>query len=262
MGSLGCNFLCSGCQNWEIAHANVEKELSSLRFITPAESVQLASNGYCKGISWTYNEPTLWFEYTLDSAKMAREAGLLTNYVTNAYITVEALDLIGPYMSAFRADLKGFSNETYKQIANIKRFDGILKVLERAKHFWDMHVEIITNLIPGINDNEIELKEMAGWICNHLGSETPWHLTQFVPHFRLSHLTPTPVAKLEQAREIGLGTGLKYVYLGNVLGHSGENTHCPACGKLLVERANYRILLYHIDGTCCGYCGHPIAGHF
>ena len=262
MGSLGCNFLCPGCQNWEIAHANVKKELPSLRFVTPEESVQLARDGHCKGISWTYNEPTLWFEYTLDSARMAREAGLLTNYVTNAYMTVEALDLIGPYLDAFRADLKGFSNETYKHIANINGFDEILKILERAKHFWGMHVEIITNLIPGINDQKLELKEMAKWICDCLGSETPWHVTRFVPHFRLAHLTPTPVAKLEQARAIGLEAGLEYVYLGNVPGHPAENTHCPACGKLLIERVNYRIIQYHLDGICCGYCGHPITGYF
>jgi pyruvate formate lyase activating enzyme len=125
-----------------------------------------------------------------------------------------------------------------------------------------MHVEIITNLIPGINDEKIELKEMAGWICHHLGSETPWHLTQFVPRFRLTHLTPTPVAKLEQVREIGFEAGLKYVYLGNVPGHPAENTYCPACGKLLIERVNYRILQCHLDGSCCGYCSKPIAGYF
>ena len=260
VGSLGCNFLCPGCQNWEIAHANVEKELPSLRSVTPEESVQLAHDGHCKGISWTYNEPTLWFEYTLDSARMAQEAGLLTNYVTNAYITVEALDLIAPHLDSFRADLKGFSDVTYKRIANIVGFEGILKIFERAKHFWGMHVEVITNLIPGMNDQKVELKEMAKWICDCLGSETPWHVTRFVPHFNLAHLTTTPVAKLEQAREIGLEVGLKYVYLGNVPGHHAENTYCPACGKLLIERVNYQILQYRLDGTHCGYCDHPIAG--
>ena len=195
MGSLGCNFLCPGCQNWEIAHADVIKDLPSSRVITPKESVRLARNGHCKGISWTYNEPTLWFEYTLDSARLAHKAGLLKNYVTNAYMTIEALDLIGPYLDAFRADLKGFSNETYKHIANISGFDAILKILERAKHFWGMHVEIITNLIPGINDQTLELKQTARWIYDCLGAETPWHVTRFVPHFRLAHLAPTPVAK-------------------------------------------------------------------
>lgn len=262
MGSLGCNFLCPGCQNWEIAHAEIEKELPSLRFVPPEDTVQLARDGRCKGISWTYNEPTLWFEYTLDSARMAREAGLLTNYVTNAYMTVEALDLIGPYLNAFRADLKGFSEETYKRIAKIHGFDGILEILERAKHFWGMHVEIITNLIPGINDQNAELKEMARWICDSLGPETPWHVTRFEPRFRLSHLSRTPIAKLEQARGIGLEAGLKYVYLGNVPGHPAENTACPACGKLLIERVNCRVVQYHLDGSCCGYCGHSIAGYF
>jgi pyruvate formate lyase activating enzyme len=262
MGSLGCNFLCPGCQNWEIAHAEVEKELPSLQVVPPESAVQIARDGHCKGISWTYNEPTLWFEYTLDSARMAREAGLLTNYVTNAYITIEALDLIGPYLNAFRADLKGFSDETYKRIAKIDGFGGILKILERAKHFWGMHVEIITNLIPGINDQNAELKEMARWICDCLGPETPWHVTRFEPCFKLAHLSSTPIAKLEQARGIGLETGLKYVYLGNVPGHPAENTACPACGKLLIERMNYRIVQRHLDGSCCGYCGHSIAGYF
>jgi pyruvate formate lyase activating enzyme len=262
MGSLGCNFLCPGCQNWEIAHAIAEQELESLRFVSPEESHRFARNNHCKGISWTYNEPTLWFEYTLDSAKIAREAGLLTNYVTNGYITFEALDLIGPYMDAFRADLKGFSDQTYKRMANISGFDGILRILERAKHFWGMHVEIITNLIPGINDHDEELREMARWICDSMGSETPWHVTRFMPHFRLAHLSPTPVAKLEHVREIGLEAGLKYVYLGNIPGHPAGNTHCPACKKCVIERGDYRILQCQIDSGCCSYCGEPIAGYF
>lgn len=262
MGSLGCNLLCPGCQNWEIAHADVEKKLLNSRFVAPEESVQLARDGHCKGISWTYNEPTLWFEYTLDSAKMTREAGLLTNYVTNAYLTVEALDLIGPYLDALRADLKGFSDETYRRIANIDGFEGILRILERARHFWGMHVEIVTNLIPGLNDQESELTAMASWIRDCMGSETPWHVTRFVPRFRLSHLAPTPEARLERAREIGLEAGLRYVYLGNVLGHPAENTCCPACGRLLIERRNYRIVQYYLKGTLCGYCGHVIAGYF
>jgi pyruvate formate lyase activating enzyme len=113
-----------------------------------------------------------------------------------------------------------------------------------------------------MNDQKVELKELAKWICDYLGSETPWHVTRFVPHFRLAHLSATPVAKLEQAREIGLEAGLKYVYLGNVPGHHAENTYCPLCGKLLIERANYQILQYRLDGTRCGYCNHPIAGYF
>jgi pyruvate formate lyase activating enzyme len=222
----------------------------------------MARDGGCKGISWTYNEPTLWFEYTLDSARLAREAGLLTNYVTNASITAEALDLIGPHLDAFRADLKGFSDQTYERIANIRAMEQIRQVLQRARHFWGMHVEIVTNLIPGVNDDRLELGAMAGWIRQHLGAETPWHVTRFVPRFELAHLRATSVRQLEQARQIGLEAGLQYVYLGNVAGHPAENTHCPACGRLLIERMNYRITQYRLTDACCAYCGRRIAGLF
>ncbi|MBW2030347.1 MAG: AmmeMemoRadiSam system radical SAM enzyme [Deltaproteobacteria bacterium] len=262
MGSLGCNLLCPGCQNWEIAHAEVEEGLHNLQLISPEESVRLAKEGNCKGISWTYNEPTLWFEYTLDTAKMAREQGLLTNYVTNAYMTLKALDRIGPYLDAFRADLKGFSSQTYERIANISKVRGILRVLERARHFWGMHVEIVTNIMPTINDQESELKQMAKWIHDSLGPETPWHVTRFFPHFRLAHLCPTSVGMLERAREIGLEVGLSYVYLGNAPGHPAEDTYCPSCKKLLIERMNYRLVKYRMSANRCKYCGHAIAGCF
>jgi pyruvate formate lyase activating enzyme len=254
MGSLGCNFLCPGCQNWEIAHADPQKDMGLTEYTSPEEAVRLALDRKCKGISWTYNEPTLWFEYTLDCARLARERGLLTNYVTNAFITPEALDLIGPHLNAFRADLKGFSAETYRRLANITDFRGILEVLERAKHHWGMHVEIITNLIPGFNDDEAELEGMVTWICDHLGAETPWHVTRFVPHLRLHHLPYTPIPKLERAREIGIRAGLQYVYLGNVPGHHAENTYCPGCERLLIRRLNFQILEYHLSGNRCEFC--------
>jgi pyruvate formate lyase activating enzyme len=262
MGSLGCNFLCPGCQNWEIAHADAGKDLKYTSYVSPKEAVRVAIMQNCKGISFTYNEPTLWLEYALDCAKIAREKGLLTNFVTNGFITHEALDLIGPYLDAYRVDLKGFSDRTYKRIADIPDFRGICRVIKRCKIHWGMHIEIITNIIPGVNDDAEELKEMAKWICDRLGSETPWHVTQFVPHLRLSHLSTTPVGKLENIREIGLKAGLKYVYLGNVPGHLAENTYCPGCDKLLIKRLNFRILQNHIRDSCCGYCGLEIAGYF
>jgi pyruvate formate lyase activating enzyme len=262
MGSLGCNFLCPGCQNWEIAHANAQKEIKLTSYVSPEESVRFALEKGCKGISWTYNEPTLWLEYTLDAARIAKAQGLLTNYVTNGYITPEALDLLGPYLDAYRVDLKGFSNRTYKRLANIAEFSGILEIVIRAKEHWGMHVEIITNLIPGFNDDEEQIKEMVTWICDHLGPKTPWHVTRFVPHLKLSHLPPTSLPKLEGTREIGFEGGLEYVYLGNVAGHPAENTYCPVCGKLIIERMNYVILQYHLKGSRCTYCGHEIPGSF
>lgn len=262
LGSLGCNFLCPGCQNWEIAHAKLESALPSTSYISPKEAVERALKGSCLGISWTYNEPTLWFEYTIDSAKIAKEEGLLTNYVTNGYITPEALDLIGPYLDAYRVDLKGFSNRAYRRIAHIPAFHGILTTIERAKEKWDMHVEIVTNLIPEWNDDEDGLREMSRWIIHHLGAETPWHITRFFPYLKLPHLDPTPVSKLESARQIGIDEGLKYVYLGNCPGHPAENTFCPGCGKLLIERYNFKILRYDLRRNSCRYCDQQIAGCF
>ena len=262
LGSIGCNFLCPGCQNWEIAHANVEATLPSMTYISPKTVVQQALDKSCMGISWTYNEPVLWFEYTLETTKMAKDKGLLSNYVTNGFMTPEALDLLGPYLDAFRVDLKGFSRNTYQRLADIPDFEGILKTMVRAKNRWSMHVEVVTNVIPGVNDDEKELKQMACWIVDQLGPETPWHLTRFYPHHLLSQLDPTPVVQLEKIRENGLDAGLHYVYLGNVPGHEGGNTFCPGCGDTVIGRFHCEVVQYRLKGNRCPSCGYAIAGHF
>jgi pyruvate formate lyase activating enzyme len=260
LGTLGCNFRCPGCQNWEIAHAEMDLDRDDLKSITPQEGVDLAREHNCKGISWTYNEPTIWFEYTLESAKLAKENGLLTNYVTNGFITPEALDLIGPYLDAFRVDIKGFSDECYKKMCHVDDFRGILDVTRRANEKWGMWVEIVTNVTPGYNDDEVQLRGIASWIRNDLGEFTPWHVTQFVPHLELSHVPATPVSTLVRTREIGLGAGLKYVYLGNVWGHPAENTHCHSCGKLLVQRRGFYVSKLEIEEGKCRYCYTSIPG--
>ncbi len=262
LGSLGCNFLCPGCQNWEIAHSRVELPLGGAEFLSPERLIGLAKESGCLGISWTFNEPTLWFEYTLDGAILAKQEGLFTNYVTNGFITEEALDTIGPYLDIFRVDIKAFTASTYGRIAHIKDFNGILKVTEMARHKWGMHVEVVTNVTPGFNDGEEELRGIANWIRDSLGVDTPWHVTRFYPHLHLSHLSPTPIAKLERAREIGLEAGLHYVYIGNVPGHPAENTYCPGCGKLLIERFVYEITFHGIEDGKCLSCGHQLAGKF
>jgi pyruvate formate lyase activating enzyme len=231
LGTWGCNFRCPGCQNWTIAHARIDSDPQELETITPEESVALAQRKSCKGISWTYNEPTVWFEYTLQGAKLAKASGLLTHYVTNGFITAEALDMIGPYT-------------------------------KRARHRWGMWVEIITNVTPGYNDDEPQLKDVAAWIRSDLGEFTPWHLTGFVPHLELSHIPATPVPTLEKAREIGLGVGLRYVYLGNAWGHPAENTHCHNCRKMLVERNGFSVSRYEIKEGKCPYCHAIIPGRF
>jgi len=284
LGTLGCNFRCLGCQNWEIAHYKLslgdleaprdERQTPNSKFkitkyISPEEAVKLAKEKRCKGLSFTYNEPTIWFEYTLDCTRLAKKEGLLSNYVTNGYITPEALDTIGPYLAAFRVDIKGFSNKFYKWLAKIDNFKGILEVTKRARDKWGMHVEIVTNIISGYSDDEEQLKGIANWIYRNLGENTPWHVTKFIPYLELSHLSPTPVDTLEKAQRIGKEAGLKFVYLGNVPGHELENTYCPKCDKLLIKRLNYSILEYHIEKGLrpgrasglegkCTYCQEPI----
>ncbi len=259
-GSLGCNFFCPGCQNWSIAHRDPEAGIKNgeTTFFSPEEIIELALKNRCQGISFTYNEPTLWLEFTLDCFRLAKSKGLYTNYVTNGSITMEALKLLGPYLDSFRVDIKGFSSETYYKIAKIKNWKEILKVTQQAKEKWGMHVEVVTNIIPTINDRKEELKEIARWIKEHLGEETPWHITRFYPHFKLSHLYPTPVEFLTEVYQIGKEVGLKFVYLGNVPGHPYENTYCPNCGKLVIRRSNFSIQEYHLKDGRCLFCKHPI----
>lgn len=259
LGSLGCNFRCIGCQNWDIAHFRVDRDgIYGTEYMSTETAIELAKKYGVDGISWTYNEPTISFEYTLDMAKLAKKGGLYTSYVTNGFITREALDIIGPYLDVFRVDIKGFSNEFYKKIANVADFKGILKVTERAKKRWSMWVEVVTNVIPGYNDSETELQRIACWIRDTLGKDTPWHVTRFVPHLKLDDIPFTPVATLEEARKVGVDAGLKFVYLGNVPGHPYENTYCPKCQRLLIRRYNYEILEYNIKNGNCIYCDEKI----
>lgn len=262
LGSYGCNFRCPGCQNWDIAHSEVREEIRLGKMTPPEELVRIAQKRKCLGISWTYNEPTLWFEYTLEGAILAKKNNLYTNYVTNGFITPEALDIIGPYLDVFRVDLKGFSEDSYKKIANVDDFSGILEVIKRAREKWKMQVEVVTNIIPGMNDAEKDLSRMASWICSELSKDTPWHITRFFPQFKLSHFQPTPIETLEKTREMGLRRGLNYVYLGNVFGSEGGNTFCPNCGQTLIVREGLEtkeILL--IQGRC-KFCKQDIAGRF
>ena len=259
LGSLGCNFRCPGCQNWEIAHWKNEELCSE--YLLPEESVERALASNCIGLSWTFNEPTLWFEYTLDSAKCAKARGLFTNYVTNGYITEEALSEIEPFLDVYRVDIKGFSNATYRRIGHVKDYSGILRVTEKAKGYG-MHVEVVTNVIPGFNDSKEELRDIASWIKNSLGPETPWHVTRFYPHLELSHTAPTPVPDLEKAWMIGKKEGLWYVYIGNVPGHEKENTYCHICGELLIERHVFDVLSNKVKGGKCAACNAVIPGRF
>jgi pyruvate formate lyase activating enzyme len=282
LGSLGCNFKCSGCQNYEIAYADPCKDgTAGARFMEPGAVVEEALAKDCKGVSWTYNEPTMWLEFTAGTSRLARDRGLYTSYVTNGYMTHEALDLIGPHLDVYRFDLKGFSTESYSRIAGILDYEVILENALRMKSRWKAHVEVVTNIVPGINDSDIELGRLATWIATRLGKRTPWHVTRFMPHSKLSGLPETPVETLEMARKIGFDVGLLYVYTGNVPGYPGENTYCPKCGRVVIGRSHQTVFAWNIrerdagdsyggnrhaaekplDGVC-KYCGQRIVGHW
>ena len=255
LGTLGCNFHCKHCQNWQISTADHTSLLHGCRELSPEKSVELAKQYECRGIAWTYNEPTIWFEHTLDSAKIARENDLYTVYVTNGYASPEALDAIGPYLDAWRVDIKGFSDEFYKALPGVPRWREILDVTKRAKDKWNMHVEVVTNIVPTLNDDDKQLTEIATWIRDELGELTPWHVTRFHPHHDMTHLPSTPLETIDRACEIGRNTGLKFIYAGNVPGHESESTRCYACGKTVVGRYGYRTEVTGLDGSRCRFCG-------
>ena len=255
LGTLGCNFHCKHCQNWEISTADGTELGLTCRELTPESAIKAAQQHGCRGIAWTYNEPAVWFEYTLDCAKLAKQHGLYTVYVTNGYATPEALDTIGPYLDAWRVDIKGFSDEFYKNLTGVPHWRGILEVTKRAKEKWNMHIEVITNIVPTMNDDAAQLEGLAHWIYSELGELTPWHVTRFYPHHHLTHLPPTPLESIEKAAAIGHKVGLKFVYAGNVPGHESESTRCYNCGKLVVQRVGYQTEVIGLDGSKCRYCG-------
>ncbi len=259
LGSVGCNFRCPGCQNWRLSHWTHGPMRT--RYLSPAASVAAALRAGCRGISWTFNEPTVWFEYTLDAARLAKRKGLATNYVTNGAITPEAFVELAPVLDVFRVDIKGFTAATHRRIGHLADPTGIRTIAQTAKR-RGLHVEVVTNLIPGLNDRDGELQSIAAWIRESLGADTPWHVTRFVPHLELSQVAPTPVETLERARVIGTDAGLWYVYVGNVPGHRWAHTYCHVCGKLVIERRMFSIARSELRDGACGCCGARIAGTF
>lgn len=254
VGSLGCNFRCVFCQNWEIAYADaVESAAQYCRTgVTPEMLVRLARSSGSSGVAWTYNEPAIWLNYTLDCAKLCKESGLYTVYVTNGYATPEHLDMIGPYLDVYRVDLKSMDDHFYRELIKVPSVQGILDVAIRAKEKWGMHIECVTNVIPGWNDSEENLRKTASWITDNLGKATPWHVTRFFPYGELSNVPPTPPETLARGVEIGKECGLEFVYLGNMASDTGENTYCPKCGCMAVRRSGYMTQITGLTerGTC------------
>jgi len=257
IATVGCNFRCDNCQNYDISQLPKERNIIVGPDVSPEEIVSAAKRSNCASIAYTYSEPTIFFEYAYDIAKLARKEGLKNVFVTNGYITPEALREISPYLDAANIDLKSFSDEFYRKSCGA-RLQPVLDSIRLYKSLG-IWIEITTLIIPTLNDSEEELQKIAGFI-KEVGEDTPWHITQFHPMYKLPDLPRTPVSTLRKARQIGLEAGLRYVYEGNVPGETGENTFCHNCGKPLIRRFGYSIQENKIKNSACTYCGTKIDG--
>lgn len=251
-GSVGCTMRCGHCQNWQISRPKGDDGSVPLRFIDPASVPSLAADTGSAGIAFTYNEPIIWLEWVLDAAKAAKAHGLYTAMVTNGYVTSEGLDLFADVIDAWRCDIKGFDESTYKRLCHVRYPSAVREQAARAKHTHGMHVECVTNVVPTVNDSDEELTQVARWIATELGFDTPWHVTRFMPYLDFADLPPTSLETLERARDIGIAEGLRYVFLGNVAVPGGEDTRCAKCGALAVSRTGFSADLKGLtsDGRC------------
>jgi len=257
LGTVSCNFRCLHCQNFDISQMAPEE--IALRDIVPEEAVRLAKQYGCKGIAWTYNEPTIWYEYTLDSAKLAKKAGLYTVYVTNGYIQEAPLREIAPFLDAMNTDVKG-TDEFYRKVCGAK-LKPVLDTCILAKELG-IHNELTYLIIPGHNDRAEHVQEFVKWVLENLGADTVCHFSGFYPMYKMLDAPPTPIETLLLAHKVAKEAGLCYVYLGNVPHGKYQNTYCPKCGNLLVGRWGYEIDKLGIKSGKCDKCGAIIPGRW
>ena len=258
IATVGCNFHCLNCQNWEISQMSKGKEGKIIgKELLPEDIAAKAKEAGCKSIAYTYTEPTIFFEYAYDTAKLAHEEGIKNVFVTNGYTSSEAIKEIAPFLDAANVDLKGFSEDLYHKLCGAK----LQPILDNIRLYKELGVwvEVTTLIIPGYSDDEHQLEEIAGFIKG-VGEDIPWHVTAFYPAFKLLDIPPTPAKSLKMARDIGLKAGLRYVYEGNIPGEGGENTYCYSCGELLIKRYGFDIMDNTLTGGKCPKCKTGIDG--
>jgi pyruvate formate lyase activating enzyme len=258
IATIGCNFHCGFCQNWEISQSSFRDGDLGGEELTPQEIVEIAIKNKCKSISYTYTEPTIFFEYALETAKLAKAKGLYNNFVTNGYMSEDALKVIKPYLDAANVDLKFFKDSSYRNICK-GSLQPVLNSI-RVMHKLGIWVEITTLVVPGENDSDEELREIEEFIVS-VDKNIPWHVSRFHPDYQFTDHKPTPEATLKKAQDIGNRCGLKFVYVGNVIGF-GNDTYCPNCQKLLIKREYFSVLEYNIKQNKCAFCNTVVPGIF
>jgi len=257
IATVGCNFRCLQCQNHEISQMPRDQGRIDGSTVSPSKIVSLAKEYQCQSISYTYTEPTIYFEYAYEAAVLASKEGIKNIFVTNGYMTEEALKTIQPYLDAANVDLKSFQEKFYKEVCGA-RLQPVLENLRlmRQLGIW---VEITTLVIPTLNDSDKEFEEIAQFIVS-LGPEVPWHISAFYPTYKMLNLPRAPASLLHRAREIGLRAGLQYVYCGNIPGEEGEDTFCPHCGLKVIERVGFRVVKNEVIRGECRQCQTKIDG--
>jgi len=256
LATVGCNVTCKFCQNWEISQARPE-DLPA-RYMPPADVAALAKQNQCPAVAFTYSEPTVWNEFVTDAADAARAQGLKAVVVSNGFIQQEPLKRLCRHVDAIKIDMKAFSEKYYREVVG-GELQPILNTLvtTRKEAKW---MEIVHLVVPTLNDGDAEFRDLARWIKANLGTDVPIHFTRFHPLYLLKNLPPTPVETLERAKAIADAEGLQYVYIGNVPGHPAENTYCPKCRHLLIERAGFTVTQNHVRKGKCEYCQRAIPG--
>jgi pyruvate formate lyase activating enzyme len=259
IATMGCNFQCEFCQNWQISQAALGGREIDGQAVTAQQIVVAALRSGCRSIAYTYTEPTVFMELCADCGRLAKEKGLTNVFVSNGYMTREAIDFAADWLDGINVDLKAFSDDYYRRLCKA-RLQPVLETIAYIARHTDVWIEVTTLLIPGENDSEGELKQLADFLVREAGPDVPWHISRFYPQYRYADARPTPVESLQRAERIGQDAGLRYVYLGNVPGTRSESTFCYKCGHTLIERMGFQIVANETQDSRCPQCGTEIAG--